>query len=145
MAMWMCCKMTLSHLFPVRDIVYLADCCGARSGGLSFCRNARCRAMLGARVCAHTTSFTSSQSSCPSRSSSRILLFHPDVLPSQLLRWLPQEGSRAGPGPQRGGLIGDHAPGGTLRGRPPQRLARALPRPGPHAPNLRRATERCWW
>ena len=24
--------------------------------------------------------------------------------------------------------------GGTLRGRPPQRLARALPRPGPHAP-----------
>ena len=57
---------------------------------------------------------------------------------------LPQAGSRAGPGPRRGGLIGDHA-GGTLRGRPPQRPARALPRPGPHAPNLRRATERCGW
>ena len=42
-------------------------------------------------------------------------------------------------GPHRG------PPGGTLRGRPPQRLARALPRPGPHAPNLRRATERCGW
>ena len=35
--------------------------------------------MLGARVCAHT-SFTSSQSSCPSISSSRFLLFHPDAL-----------------------------------------------------------------
>ena len=57
---------------------------------------------------------------------------------------LPQAGSRAGPGPRRGGLIGDHA-GGTLRGRPPQRPARALPRTGPHAPNLRRATEGCGW
>ena len=46
---------------------------------------------------------------------------------------LPQAGGRAGPEPRRGGLIGDHA-GGTLRGRPPQRPARALPRPGPHAP-----------
>ena len=43
---------------------------------------------------------------------------------------LPQAGSWAGPGPRRGGLIGDHA-GGTLR--------------GPHVPNLRRATDRCGW
>ena len=90
--------------------------------------------MLGARVCAHTTSFTSSQSSYSSRSSSRFPLFLPDVLPSLLLWWLPQAGSRAGPGPQRSGLIGDHALGGSLRGRPPKRLARALPRPGLHAP-----------
>ena len=76
--------------------------------------------MLGARVCTQTTSFTSSQSSCPSRSSSRFLLFHPDILPLLLLRWLPQAGSRAGPGPQRIGLIGDHAPGGPCEGGRPR-------------------------
>ena len=54
----------------------------------------------------------------------------------------PQAGGRAGPGAPHGSLVGGHAPGGALRGMPPQWLARALPRPGLHAPNLRRATER---
>ena len=73
------------------------------------------------------------------------ILTDPPPLP-YAFQGLPQAGSRAGPGPWCGGLIGDHA-GGGLRGRPPrpQRPARALPRPGPHAPNLRRATERCGW
>ena len=35
-------------------------------------------------------------------------------------------------------------PGGTLQGRPPQRLARALPRPGPHAPILQCAVLWRW-
>ena len=135
----------------------LVDCCGARRG-LPFWRIAGCRRAW-ARACARTTSFPfillsmsyPSSSSYP-RSSSSNFFPCPPILPDPPIlavlslpyafQGLPQAGSRAGPGPRCGGLIRDHA-GGTLRGRPPgpQRLDRALPRPGPHAPNLRRATD----
>ena len=113
--------------------------------GHSFCRIPRCRRMLGTRVCVHTTSLTSSQSSCPSGSSSHFLLFLLNDLPFTNTSVVTAGGEpgwswTAARRPHR-----DHTPGGTLRGRPPQRLARALPCPGPHAPNLRRATERCGW
>lgn len=69
--------------------------------------------------------------------SSHLLRFLRAALPA-LPRWMPQAGSRAGLGPLRGSLIRDDAPGGIQRGRPPQRLARALPCPGLYAgvPNV---------
>ena len=83
--------------------------------GNPFCR---CR-MIEAGVCqpesARTTSSTFSKSSCPSNPS--ISPFPPRAArPTLLPRWMPQAGSRASPGPQCGGLIGDHTPGGPCEG-----------------------------
>ena len=102
--------------------------------------------MLRARVRATTSSTSSNPPHPPNPPVLSILSFHPlssftttpvDAVGGEpgcqwswTTAWRPHRGPRAG---------------GTLRGQPPQRLARALPCPGPHAPYLRRATERCGW
>ena len=123
---------SIIQLFEFSVFSQLADCCGARGA----CSIARCRLMLRARECVRAYKSLHVLRILPFLKLLLVLPpsfqlpYHsvpplPSFLPSLLPRWMPQARSRAG------GLSGVHAPGG----RPPQRLAQALPRPGPHAPS----------
>jgi hypothetical protein len=97
----------------------LADCCGARSGGISFCRDARCRKMLVARVCARTASFTSIlpvllsfqillpypplPSGCPPLTTTSVVAAGGEPGRSWTAARRPHRGPRAGGGPCEGG------------------------------------------
>ena len=119
--------------------------------GHFICRTARYRmveADLGvcqpecARTQLHTLQVLTTLLSIQILLSLHFLLF-PRAVPPTLSRRCRRRGARLVLGRSMASSSG--TAGGTLRGRLPQRLARALPRPGPHAPNLRRATERCEW
>ena len=91
--------------------------------------------------CARTISSTSSessQSSFPSRSSQYPFTSSSclELFLSLLCCFVDAVGGDAAGGEPGWSWTAAWRPhrGGTLRGRPPQRLARALPRPGPHAP-----------
>ena len=97
----------------------LADCCGARSVGISFCRDARCRKMLVARVCARTASFPSIlpvllsfqillpypplPSGCPPLTTTSVVAAGGEPGRSWTAARRPHRGPRAGGGPCVGG------------------------------------------